>query len=151
MKITYGRVIISGILAFTVFTVLSFFVLPTKYSVSFAIMDIATIIFAFLVWLNDRYYNEQISLRIFSIADKKFIEDVIVRQMNMHGANRVVQKDHKIEFYKGKEKAGEVRFKLDDKGNPLYIDKKWVIEVEAPEYILHNIDHELWSLIGTKQ
>ncbi len=151
MKLSFGKTIILGITAFTIFTVLSFFILPTKYSVSFAIMDVATIIFAFLVWLNDKYYNEQISLRVFSISDKKFIQDVIVRQMNMHGINRVVEKDHKIEFYKGKEKAGEVRFKLDDKGNPLYIDKKWVIEVEAPEYILHNIDHELWSLIGNRQ
>jgi hypothetical protein len=151
MKISYGRAIVLGIAAFTIFTVFSFFILPTKYSVSFAIMDVATIIFAFLVWLNDRYYNEQISLRVISISDKKFIQDVIVRQMNMHGANKVVEKENKIEFYKGKEKAGEVRFKLDENGKPLYIDNKWVIEIEAPEYILHNIDHELWSLIGTKQ
>ena len=151
MRLTYGRTIVIGITIFTIFTILSFFILPTKYSVSFAIMDIATIIFAFLVWLNDKYYNEQISLRIFSISDKKFVEDVIFRQMNMHGVTKIVEKEHKIEFYKGKNKAGEVRYKLDEKGNPLYIDKKWVIEVEAPEYILHNIDHELWSLIGTKQ
>ncbi len=151
MKITYGRAIVGGIALFTVLTVISFFVLPKKYSVSLGIMDFATIVFAFLVWLNDRHYNEQINQRVFSITDKKFIKDVIVRQMNMHGINNVVETDNKIEFYKGNQKAGEVRFKLDENGKPLYIDNKWVIEVEAPEYILHNIDHELWSLIGNKK
>jgi len=151
MKITYGKVILSGILIFTAFTILSFFIFPPKYSISLAIMDFATILFAFLVWLNDKYYSEQISLRVFSISDKKFVQDVIIRQMNMHGITKVIEKENKIEFYKGKDKAGEVRYKLDEEGKPLYIDNKWVIEVEAPEYILHNIDHELWSLIGTKQ
>ena len=148
---TYAKAIVGGITLFTIFTVLSFFFLPPKYSVSFAIMDVAVIIFAVLVWWNDKHYNEQIGLRVFSISDKKFIRDVIYRQMNMHGANKIVETDTKIEFFKGKNKAGEVRFKTDENGKPLVIDNKYVIEVEAPEYILHNIDHELWSLIGHKQ
>jgi uncharacterized protein YggT (Ycf19 family) len=147
----YAKAIVGGILAFTVFTILSFLFLPAKYSVSFAIMDLAVIVFAILVWWNDKYYNEQMGLRVFSISDKKFIRDVIFRQMNMHGVNKILEAEDKIEFFKGKEKAGEVRFKLDNEGKPLIIDGKYVIEVEAPEYILHNIDHELWSLIGHKQ
>ena len=147
----YAKAIVGGIALFTLFTIASFFFLPLKYSVSFAIMDFATIVFAILIWWNDKYYNEQIGLRVFSISDKRFIKDVIFRQMNMHGASKIIEEDTKIEFYKGKNKAGEVRFKLDENGKPLVIDGKYVIEVEAPEYILHNIDHELWSLIGHKQ
>ncbi|HIE59730.1 MAG TPA: hypothetical protein EYH43_03180 [Persephonella sp.] len=142
---------VGGIIFFTLFTFASFFLLPLKYSISFAIMDFAVIVFAILIWWNDKYYNEQMGLRVFSISDKKFIRDVIFRQMNMHGVSKILEKDNIIEFYKGKEKAGEVRFKLDENGKPLIVDGKYVIELEAPEYILHNIDHELWSLIGHKQ
>jgi len=55
-----------------------------------------------------------------------------------------------IEFYRKGQKAGEVKFKVDEKGNPVKIDGKYIIEIEAPEYILHNIDHETWSLIGKR-
>ncbi len=145
-----GKAIIFGIIAFSIFTISSFFFLPSKYSISFAIIDIAVIVFAFLVWLNDKHFHEQMSQRIFSIDDKGFIHDVITRQMNMHGINKVVETDKKIEFFKGKHKVGEVVFRTDEKGNILKIDGKYVIEVNAPEYILHNIDHETWSLIGRK-
>jgi len=148
---SYAKAIVGGIIFFTLFTFASFFLLPLKYSISFAIMDFAVIVFAILIWWNDKYYNEQMGLRVFSISDKKFIRDVIFRQMNMHGVSKILEKDNIIEFYKGKEKAGEVRFKLDENGKPLIVDGKYVIELEAPEYILHNIDHELWSLIGHKQ
>ena len=147
----YAKAIVGGIIFFSLFTFASFFLLPLKYSISFAIMDFAVIVFAILIWWNDKYYNEQMGLRVFSISDKKFIRDVIFRQMNMHGVSKILEKDNIIEFYKGKEKAGEVRFKLDENGKPLIVDGKYVIELEAPEYILHNIDHELWSLIGHKQ
>ncbi|WP_457641608.1 hypothetical protein [Persephonella sp.] len=145
-----GKLILFLIVCFTVFTFLSFSFLEKKYSISLLIVDLSVIIFAFLVWINDKHYHEQMSERIFSISDKKFITDVIVRQMNMHGITEVVEKDNKIEFFKGKEKAGEVRFRTDSNGNPLIIDGKYVIEVKAPEYILHNIDHETWSILSQK-
>ncbi len=148
---TYGKAVVGGIILFTVITAIALFTLPPKYGVSLFIMDIAVIIFAFLVWLNNKYYDEQIGTRILSINDKDFIYAVIARQMNMHGANDIKDKGNVIEFYKGKNKAGEVRFRTDENGNPIKVDGKWVIEVVAPEYILHNIDNELWSLIGTKQ
>jgi len=56
----------------------------------------------------------------------------------------------KIHFYKKGHKTGEVRFRTDENGQPVKIDNKYVIEVEAPEYILHNIDHETWSIIGKR-
>ncbi|NPA54038.1 MAG: hypothetical protein GXO21_05155, partial [Aquificae bacterium] len=121
-----------------------------KYSLSLGIIDIAIIIFAFLVWLNDKHFHEQMSQRVFSIEDKNFIHDVISRQMNMHGIDKIVENQNKIEFFKGKHKVGEVIFKTDEKGNILKIDGKYIIEVNAPEYILHNIDHETWSLIGKR-
>jgi len=135
---------------FTVFTIIMFFTLPKKYGISLLIIDISIIIFAFLVWLNDKHFNEQINERIFSISDKEFIKDVIIRQMNMHGVTEVVEEDNIIKFYRGKEKAGEIRFKTDENGNPLKIDGKYIIEVRAPEYILHNIDHETWSILSQK-
>jgi len=148
MKI--GKFIFGGIILFTALTVLSYFFLPPKYSVSLTIIDISVVVFAFLVWLNDKHYHERMSQRIFSINDKAFIHDVITRQMNMHGVNRVLETDNKVEFYKGKHKVGDVVFRTDKDGKPLIVDGKYIIEVNAPEYILHNIDHETWSLIGKK-
>jgi hypothetical protein len=145
-----GKLILSLIILFTVLTVISFFYLPPKYSLSLAIIDVAVIIFSFLVWLNDRHFHHQMSQRVFSINDKGFIHDVITRQMNMHGVNKVVETDKKIEFFKGKNKVGEVVFRTDENGNILKIDGKYIIEINAPEYILHNIDHETWSLIGKR-
>ncbi|WP_457639364.1 hypothetical protein [Persephonella sp.] len=147
---TVGKAVTAGIVLFTLLTVASFFFLPPKYSITLALIDITMVIFAVLVWFNDRYFNEQINHRVFSIADLKFIDDVIVRQMNMHGVNRIVRKDSVIEFYRKNHKTGEVKLKVDEKGRPVVIDGKYIIEVEAPEYILHNIDHETWSLIGRK-
>ncbi|WP_293442182.1 hypothetical protein [Persephonella sp.] len=145
-----GRVIFFSILLFTLFTVLSFFVLPKKYAVSLGIIDTSVVIFAFLVWLNDKYFHERPGQRVFSISDKRFIDDVVVRQMNMHGITEVVKKENSIEFYKRGHKTGEVRFRTDEEGKPVIIDGKYIIEIEAPEYILHNIDHETWSIIGKR-
>jgi uncharacterized protein YggT (Ycf19 family) len=145
-----NKLYIVAIGLFTVFTVITFFTLPRKYGISLLIIDISVIIFAFLVWLNDKHFNEQINERVFSISDKKFIQDVIVRQMNMHGITRIIEKDNTIQFYKGNKKTGEVKFKTDNTGKPLKIDGKYIIEVKAPEYILHNIDHETWSILSQK-
>ncbi|WP_457626507.1 hypothetical protein [Persephonella sp.] len=145
-----GRLILAGIMVFTFLTAVSFFVLDKKYAVSLAIIDSSVIIFAFLVWLNDKYFHERPGQRVFSISDKAFIDDVIIRQMNMHGITDVVRKENVIEFYKKGHKTGEVRFRTDENGQPVKIDNKYVIEVEAPEYILHNIDHETWSIIGKR-
>ncbi len=145
-----GRIIVAGIVIFTVFTAVSFFFLDKKYSISLAIIDTSVVVFAFLVYMNDKVFSERMSQRIFSISDKKFIDDVIVRQMNMHGITEIVNKGNVIEFYRKGQKAGEVKFKVDEKGNPVKIDGKYIIEIEAPEYILHNIDHETWSLIGKR-
>ncbi len=145
-----GKFILAGIILFTVFTVFSYFFLSPKYSLSLTIIDISVVVFAFLIWLNDKHFHEQMSQRVFSIEDKGFIKDVIERQMNMHGINKVVEHKNKFEFFKGKHKVGEVVFRTDEKGNPIKVDGKYIIEVNAPEYILHNIDHETWSLIGKR-
>ncbi|WP_029523059.1 hypothetical protein [Persephonella sp. KM09-Lau-8] len=145
-----GKIILGFIVAFTILTVISFFVLDKKYAVSLGIIDLSIIIFAFLVWLNDKQFHERPGQRIFSISDKKFIDDVIVRQMNMHGITEIKNCGNKIEFFKKGHKAAELKFRTDENGKPVVIDGKYVIEIEAPEYILHNIDHETWSLIGKK-
>ena len=145
-----GKIILGFIVAFTILTVISFFVLDKKYAVSLGIIDLSIIIFAFLVWLNDKQFHERPGQRIFSISDKKFIDDVIVRQMNMHGITEIKNYGNKIEFFKKGHKTAELKFRTDENGEPVVIDGKYVIEIEAPEYILHNIDHETWSLIGKK-
>ena len=145
-----GKIILGFIAAFTVLTVISFFVLEKKYAVSLGIIDLSILIFAFLVWLNDKQFHERPSQRIFSISDKRFIDDVIVRQMNMHGITEIKDYGTRMEFYKQGHKAAELKFRTDENGEPVVIDGKYVIEIEAPEYILHNIDHETWSLIGKK-
>ena len=143
-----GRIVFFSILIFTLFTIFSFLFLPIKYAVSLGIIDTSIVVFSFLVWLNDKYFHERTGQRVFSISDKKFIDDVVVRQMNMHGATEVIKKGNTIEFYKKGHKTGEVRFRTDGEGKPVVIDGKYIIEIEAPEYILHNIDHETWSIIG---
>lgn len=146
----FGKIILGFIIAFTILTLISFFFLEKKYSVSLGIIDSSIIIFAFLVWLNDKYHHERMSQRVFSINDKKFIQDVIVRQLNMHGITDIKDYKTKMEFYKKGHKVGELNFRTDKNGNPVQIDGKYIIEIEAPEYILHNIDHETWSLIGKR-
>ncbi len=146
-----GKIVAGIIVVTTVVIGLSFVFLQPKYSYTVALIGSSIIVFSFLIWLNDKHFNEQINTRVFSIKDKKFIEDVITRQMNMHGITKVVEKDNTVEYYRGKHLAGKVKFRTDQQGNPIKIDGKYVIEVEAPEYILHNIDHEVWSLIGKRK
>ncbi len=146
-----GKVVSVIIAVTSVVIILSFLTLESKYSYTVALIGSSIIIFAFLIWLNDKHFNEQINMRVFSIADKKFIEDVITRQMNMHGITKVIEKDNTVEYYRGKHLAGKVKFRTDDRGEPVKIDGKYIIEVEAPEYILHNIDHEVWSIIGKQK
>jgi len=148
--VNLGRLMLFIIGVFTVLTVLSFFVLEKKYSISLAMIYFSVVIFTFLVWLNDKYFHERPGQRIFSISDRAFIDDVITRQMNMHGITEIKEEKGVIQFFKKGHKTGEVRFRLDENGQPLKVEGKYVIEVEAPEYILHNIDHETWSLIGKK-
>ncbi len=144
--------IVAVIISVTLAVILiSFLTLQPKYSYTIALIGSSIIVFAFLIWLNDKHFNEQINTRIFSIADKKFVDDVITRQMNMHGITKVVEKDNTVEYYRGKHLAGKVKFRTDEKGEPVKVDGKYVIEVEAPEYILHNIDHEIWSIIGKQK
>ncbi|NPA52933.1 MAG: hypothetical protein GXO22_08560 [Aquificae bacterium] len=131
--------------------VLSFVFLKTKYSYTVALIGSSIIVFSFLIWLNDKHFNERINIRVFSIKDKKFVQDVITRQMNMHGITKVVEKENTVEYYRGKHLAGKVKFRTDQEGKPVKVDDKYIIEVEAPEYILHNIDHEVWSLIGKRK
>ena len=145
-KFTFWLIVIMAAI-----TALGFLFLEKKYSISISFITVSIMVFSFLIWLNDKHYSEEQSMRVFSISDKEFIHDVIVRQMNMHGITKVIETDDGMEFYKGKHKAGYLIFKKDENGNPLVVDGKYVIEVHAPEYILHNIDHELWSIIGQKQ
>jgi hypothetical protein len=51
-------------------------------------------------------------------------------------------------IYKGKHLVVEAIFEKDEKGNILAVDGRYVVKIKAPEYVLHNIDNEIWSHIG---
>ncbi|GAB6072962.1 hypothetical protein JCM14244_13390 [Venenivibrio stagnispumantis] len=138
-----------GIIGFLIIlTIFSYFFIGIKYALAFFMITITIIIFSITTWLNDRYYNEQISKRVYSIPNRAAINDVILKQMNMLRADKHIVAEDKHEFYKNNHLMAKVEFQKDENGNILQIDGKYIIEVEAPEYILHNIDQEIWSLVG---
>lgn len=137
------------ILLLTVLTVI--FISNKTLFYTFLLIDISVITFTILVWLNDKYHNEEISQRILSFPQKDMIKDIIQKQANMLKFDRVEEKSDGLEVYKGKHKVIDVKFEKDENGNILVIDGKYIAKIEAPEYVLHNIDQEIWSHIGRKK
>ncbi|MEZ0323497.1 MAG: hypothetical protein ABWJ98_04210 [Hydrogenothermaceae bacterium] len=143
------KISISTILLLTVLTVIFFSNKTLFYT--FLLIDITVITFTILVWLNDKYYNEEISQRVLSFPQKDMIKDIIQKQANMLKFDRIEEKVDGLEVYKGKHKVIDVKFEKDENGNILVIDGKYIAKIEAPEYVLHNIDQEIWSHIGRKK
>jgi len=114
----------------------------------FGLIDITVIVFSILVWFNDKYYNEQISERIVSFPSKEMIKDILKKQSNMLRFDKFEELEDGYKIYKGKHLVVEVIFEKDENGNILVVDGRYVVKIKAPEYVLHNIDNEIWSHIG---
>lgn len=120
----------------------------TKYAITFGFLDLTVIVFSILVWFNDKYYNEQISERIVSFPKKEMIKDILQKQANMLRFDKVEELPDGYKVYKGKQLVIDATFEKDENGNLLQIDGKYIVKLKAPEYVLHNIDNEIWSHIG---
>jgi hypothetical protein len=119
-----------------------------KYALTFGFIDLTVIVFSILVWLNDRYYNEQISERIVSFPNREMIKDILQKQSNMLRFDRIEELPDGFRVYKGKQIVIDATFEKDENGSILNIGGRYVIKLKAPEYVLHNIDNEIWSHIG---
>lgn len=119
-----------------------------KYVITFGFIDLTIIVFSILVWFNDKYYNEQISERIVSFPSKEMIKDILQKQSNMLRFDKIEEFSDGFKVYKGKQLVIDATFEKDEKGNILNLNGRYVVKLKAPEYILHNIDNEIWSHIG---
>ncbi len=119
-----------------------------KYALTFGFIDLTVIVFSILVWLNDRYYNEQISERIVSFPNREMIKDILQKQSNMLRFDKIEELPDGFRVYKGKQIVIDATFEKDENGSILNIGGRYVIKLKAPEYVLHNIDNEIWSHIG---
>ncbi|MCX7760579.1 MAG: hypothetical protein N2Z81_05265 [Hydrogenothermaceae bacterium] len=143
------KISLSTIFLLTALTIIFFSNKTLFYT--FLLIDISVITFTILVWLNDRYHNEEIGQRVLSFPQKDMIKDIIQKQANMLKFDKIEEKTDGLEVYKGKHKVIDVTFEKDENGNLLVIDGKYIAKIEAPEYVLHNIDQEIWSHIGLKK
>lgn len=139
------------ILVLTLTTILSYISSNNTLFFTFLSIDLTVITFTILVWLNDRYHNEEMSQRVISFPNRQMLSDIIQKQANMLRFDRIVDKTDAIEVYKGKNKVISAEYEKDEKGNILLIDDKYIVKINAPEYVLHNIDQEIWSYIGRKK
>lgn len=145
-KITVSLIIILTALAGV------FYLISNKTMfVAFAMIDITVIIFAILVWLNDRQHGQEMGERIISFPDINMLIDIIHKQANMLRFDRVENNKDTIEAYRGKQKVLTAQLEKDENGNPIVIDGKYIAKIQAPEYVLQNIDEEIWSHIGRKK
>ncbi len=142
------KITLTLIISLTVLTIYFFFKGNIKYSITFGFIDLTIIVFAILVWINDRHYNEEISERIVSFPSKEMIKDVLKKQSNMLRFDKLEETEEGFKIYKGKDLVVQVTYEKDEKGNILNIDGKYVVKINGPEYVLHNIDNEIWSHIG---
>lgn len=139
------------ILILTVSTVISYAASNKTLFLTFLLIDMTVITFSILVWLNDRYYNHEMNQRVISFPDKQMLKDILQKQANMLRFDRIVDKEDVVEVYKGKKKVILVKYEKDENGNILVVDGKYIAKISAPEYVLHNIDQEIWSYIGRKK
>lgn len=142
------KITLTLIFSLTVLTIYFFFKNDIKYSLTFGFIDLTIIVFAILVWLNDRHYNEEISERIVSFPSKEMIKDILQKQSNMLRFDKLEETEEGFKVYKGKDLVVKAIYEKDEKGNILNIDGKYVVKIKGPEYVLHNIDNEIWSHIG---
>lgn len=136
------------IFSLTILTLYFFFVNNIKYSLTFGLIDLTIVVFAILVWINDKHYNEEISERIVSFPSKEMIKDILRKQSNMLRFDKVEETEEGFNIYKGKELVVQAIYEKDEQGNILNIDGKFIVKIKGPEYVLHNIDNEIWSHIG---
>jgi hypothetical protein len=142
------KVSVSLIVVLTVLTISFYLYGNLKFAVMFGLIDITVIVFSILVRFNDKYYNEQISERIVSFPSKEMIKDILKKQSNMLRFDKFEELEDRYKIYKGKHLVVEAIFEKDEKGNILVVDGRYVVKIKAPEYVLHNIDNEIWSHIG---
>ncbi|MGC9006033.1 MAG: hypothetical protein ACP5JX_00515 [Sulfurihydrogenibium sp.] len=142
------KVTLSTITILTILTVFFLIQNNVKYALTFGFLDLTIIVFAILVWFNDKYYNEQMSERIVSFPNKEMIKDILQKQSNMLRFDRIEELADGFRVYKGKELVIDAVFEKDENGNILNVGGRYVVKIKAPEYVLHNIDNEIWSHIG---
>lgn len=145
------KIIISTIVILTILTAISYITSNKMMFMAFAMIDITIIVFATLVWLNDRQHGKEISQRVVSFPEVNMLTDIIHKQANMLKFDRIESKHDTIEAYRGKEKVLTAQLEKDENGNILIIDGKYIAKIQAPEYVLQNIDEEIWSYIGRKR
>lgn len=135
----------------TIFAIIFYFVSNKTMFVALTMIDITIIVFAVLVWLNDRQHTHQMGQRIISFPDINMLTDIIQKQANMLKFDRIENNQDKIEVYRGKERVLTAELEKDENGNILTVDGKYIAKIQAPEYVLQNIDEEIWSHIGRKK
>lgn len=145
------KLVISLIVFLTVITLLSYFMSNKMIFIASLMVDITVIVFAILVWLNDRHYSHQMGQRIISFPDINMLIDIIQKQSNMLKFDKIENKEELIEVYRGGQKVLTAELEKDESGNILKIDGKYIAKIQAPEYVLQNIDEEIWSHIGRKK
>lgn len=145
------KLVISLIVFLTVITLLSYFTSNKMIFIASLMVDITIIVFAILVWLNDRHYSHQMGQRIISFPDINMLIDIIQKQSNMLKFDKIENREDLIEVYRGKQKVLTAELEKDESGNILKIDGKYIAKIQAPEYVLQNIDEEIWSHIGRKK
>lgn len=145
------KLVISLIVFLTVITLLSYLISNKMIFIASLMVDITVIVFAILVWLNDRQYSHQMGQRIISFPDINMLIDIIQKQSNMLKFDKIENREDLIEVYRGKQKVLTAELEKDESGNILKIDGKYIAKIQAPEYVLQNIDEEIWSHIGRKK
>lgn len=145
------KLVISLIVFLTVITLLSYFTSNKMIFIASLMVDITIIVFAILVWLNDRQYSHQMGQRIISFPDINMLIDIIQKQSNMLKFDKIENREELIEVYRGGQKVLTAELEKDESGNILKIDGKYIAKIQAPEYVLQNIDEEIWSHIGRKK
>lgn len=145
------KLVISLIVFLTVITLLSYLISNKMIFIASLMVDITVIVFAILVWLNDRHYSHQMGQRIISFPDINMLIDIIQKQSNMLKFDKIENKEELIEVYRGGQKVLTAELEKDESGNILKIDGKYIAKIQAPEYVLQNIDEEIWSHIGRKK
>lgn len=143
-------VTISLIILLSILSIYFYIISYKLWMFTFLLIDITVITFSLLLWFHDRQQREERGQRVISFPVKEMIKDLIYKQANMLKFDRVIEKEDGFEVYRGNYKVIKVEFEKDEKGDILRIDGKYVARIEAPEYVLHNIDQEMWSHIGRK-
>lgn len=145
------KITVSLIIILTALAGVSYAISNKTMFVTFVMIDITVIVFTTLVWLNDRQHSQEVGERVISFPDINMLLDIIHKQANMLKFDRVENRHDTIEAYRGRQKVLTVQLEKDESGNLLLVDGKYIAKIQAPEYVLQNIDEEIWSYIGRKK